>query len=277
MLKSIARTLLPAGIRRWFQRRKLDRQVAGFSRRIVEHRYGDSVLRVELADPLAAGWYDHDWDALPEVVLLGRHGLRPGARVFDLGAHQGVVGLMLGRCVGPDGCVLLVEPNAHNAAMCVRNAELNGMPWVSQLRAAVADREGMLRFNGGLNGQAAELSDYGGVTEVPAVTVDGLADRYGHPDVVFLDVEGFECRALAGAARTLARTTDWAVEVHVGCGLEATGASVEQVLGHFSNDAFIRHVHQEGAAAAVRLEDAGPELLCRRFFLTAVARRRCQT
>src|SRR5262249_31668382 len=108
MFKSIARTVLPARIRRWFQRRKLDRQVAAFSRRTVEHRYGDYVLRVELADPLAAGWYDHDWDALPEVVLLGKHGLGPGARVFDLGAHQGVVGLMLGRRVGPDGSVLLV-------------------------------------------------------------------------------------------------------------------------------------------------------------------------
>jgi hypothetical protein len=40
---------------------------------------------------------------------------------------------------------------------------------------------------------------------VPALTVDVMCDRYGVPDLVFLDVEGFEWRALAGASRTLAR------------------------------------------------------------------------
>jgi FkbM family methyltransferase len=271
MLKRIARAVVPARLRRWWQWRKLERMVAGYPRRIVEHRYGGASLRVELADPLAEGWYDHDWDEPPEWPLLRRGRLRPGARVFDVGAHQGVVGLMLGREVGPAGEVLLLEPNPHNAARIARNVELNRMPWVRWRQAAVSDREGVLEFNRGLNGAAGEVGDYAGLMSVPALTLDALSAASGAPDVVLLDVEGFEARALAGATRTLEAAADWMVEVHVKCGLEAAGGSVEQVLGRFPAARFARHVHSEGDAAPMRLEDAPPHKLRDRFFLTALA------
>jgi FkbM family methyltransferase len=271
MLKSIVRAVVPASVRRWLQYRKQDRQIAGFARRVVEHQYGSVRLKVELGDGLAAGWYDHDWAPLPELELLGRNRLRPGARVFDLGAHQGVVGLMLGHRVGSAGQVVLVEPNPHNAAACVRNAELNAMPWLLVLQAAISDRAGTLAFSAGLCGQAAELSDYAGVIEVPALTIDGLTARHGWPDVVFIDVEGFECRALAGATQTLGATLDWFVEVHVGCGLEAAGGSVEQVLAHFPPERFDRFVHAENDREAVPLH-AAADKLGDRFFLTAISK-----
>jgi FkbM family methyltransferase len=272
MFKRIARAVVPGPVRRFLQKRKLDREVAAFARRVVEHRYGDVTLKVELADGLAAGWYDRDWDPLPELEVLGRHRLRPGARVFDVGAHQGVVGLMLAHQVGPTGQVVIVEPNPHNFAMCARNVELNAMPWVVPHRAAVSSREGVLAFNGGLNGAAAEVSDYGGVITVPALTLDALSAKYGDPGVVFLDVEGFECRALAGAARTFEARPDWFVEAHVGCGLEAAGGSVGEVLAHFPEAEFERFIHSEGDRAAIPLDTAPPEKLRTRFFLTALSR-----
>jgi FkbM family methyltransferase len=273
MIRRFARTITPAPVRRYLQRRKLERLVAAFRRRVVEHRYGDVSLRVELADPLAAGWYDHDWPLPAELAVLRRGRLLQGARVFDVGAHQGVVGLMLAQCVGSGGRVVLVEPNPHNAAQCVRNAELNDMTWVDVERAAVSDSNGTLRFNNGLNGAAAELSDYAGEMTVPAVMIDTLTARHGPPDVVFVDVEGFECRALAGATRTFAFRPDWFVEVHVGCGLEAAGGSVTDVLNHFPRSAFDRFVHSENEPEAIPLEFAPPAKLEARFFLTALSRR----
>jgi FkbM family methyltransferase len=270
--QAFIRNLVPRRLRQWWQRRKLSSLVAGYPRRVVEHRYGEVLLKVELADPLAEGWYDHDWTPLPEMILLGRSRLQPGARVLDVGAHQGVVGLMIGRQVGPTGEVVLVEPNRHNAALCERNAALNGMPWVRLHRAAISDREGTISFNGGLNGQAGELSDYGGLEEVPAITLDALVARYGPPDVIFLDVEGFEGRALASAGQAFAAHPDWMVEVHVGCGLEAAGGSVEQVLAHFPPQRFTRHIHSDGETAPIPLEACPPAKLRDRFFLTAVAR-----
>jgi FkbM family methyltransferase len=213
---------------------------------------------------------------LHELEVLGQR-VVPGARVFDLGAHQGVVGLMLAHRVGPAGEVVLVEPNPHNFQMCGRNAGLNNMSWVKCVQAAVGNQEGTLSFNCGLNGQAGELSDYGGLIEVPCLTIDRLTDRFGRPDVVFIDVEGFECRALAGATRTFAMNPSWFVEVHIGAGLEAAGGSVDEVLRHFPAERFERYVHTERDGPLgdrpIALESVDPSILAKeRFFLTALAR-----
>jgi 16S rRNA G1207 methylase RsmC len=113
-----------------------------FDRRVVRHRYIGANLAVEIADPTGAGWYDYDWvDFEPRLDLLRRYGLRPGARVFDLGAHQGVVGLVLGHHVGAGGQVVLIEPDPHNFAQCRRNAELNAMPSAKTHKVAYAMRD----------------------------------------------------------------------------------------------------------------------------------------
>jgi hypothetical protein len=112
------------------------------------------------------------------------------------------------------------------------------------------------------------------VFEVPAVSIDTLTARHGPPDVVFLDVEGFECRALEGALRTFGTGPDWFVEVHVACGLEAAGGSAEQVLDKFPAVDFDRFIHSEGDAVAVPVDAAPIEKRRTRFFLTAVNRKK---
>jgi FkbM family methyltransferase len=272
--KTLALRLTPGPVRRMIQRWRLGRVMAAHTRRVVRHRYGSGELLVELADPLAVGWYDLDWPQPPEFPLLSRSRLRPGAVVFDLGAHQGIVALMLAREVGPAGRVVAVEALPHNAAAAARNRDLNTMPWVEVVSAAVAGREGTLVINRGLNSQTAAVSDYAGTVEVPAVTVDVLAGRYGAPDVVYLDIEGMELDALRGAAATLAARPDFFVEVHTGHGLEAAGGSVAEVLACFSDEDFDRYVHSEAAPAPVPLGSAPSALLSERFFLTALSRGR---
>ena len=110
----------------------------------------------------AQGWYDHDWAQLPEISTLRDTTLRPGARVFDIGAHQGVVAMMLAREVGPSGYVLAVEPNPHNAAVALKNRALNGMNQIEILEAAVSDRSGTVVFNHGLDGQLDDGTGAGG-------------------------------------------------------------------------------------------------------------------
>jgi FkbM family methyltransferase len=272
MFKRLLRAILPAALRRRLQRFKLDRHLGGFERRTVRHTYAGVPLDVELADGLAAGWYDHDWPNQPEIEVLRRSRLRPGALVFDIGAHQGVVGLVLANRVGPTGRVVMLEPIPHNAEQCRRNIHLNAAVGVTVRQAAVSDVSGRLRICGGLNGQGADLSDYAGSIDVECTTVDELARIEGPPNVVFIDVEGYEARVLRGAATTLATDADWFVEVHVGYGLEAAGDTVEDVLKHFPATKYVRYVHNENDAEAILLEQAPPTVLAKRFFLTAVAR-----
>ncbi len=271
--KRLVMDALPTAVAARLRLFRVRRLVAAFVPRVVEHTYGAGRLRVRLTDGLAAGWYDHDWPDLPEIAALRGTKLRPGALVFDAGAHQGVVALMLAREVAPGGRVVAVEASAHNAAAAAANRDLNGAAHLEVLHAAVSDRAGELAFNEGLNGQIDDGTGAWGRVTVPAVTIDGLADRYGPPDVVFIDIEGAEQLALAGAARTLAGPADFFVEVHAGCGLEQLGGSVDGVLAHFPADRYTVLVRADADTdSEFRPVRPGDPVTRDRFFLLALHR-----
>jgi FkbM family methyltransferase len=232
-MKQAIKAIVPQS---WWKRMRMLRRhhmLATFERRRVRHNYGGYDLEVELVDPMGADWYDHDHPELPEVALLKKHGLRPGARVFDIGAHQCVVAMMLSKTVGPDGFVLAVEASPENCEAGEQNRKLNSLDNLRILHAAGAAKSGTLIFNRGTNGQVDDGSGEWGQIEVQAYSVDDLAERFGAPNVLFIDVEGFECELLRGAQKTLAGKPDCFVEVHVNAGLEKFGGSVSQVLSLF--------------------------------------------
>lgn len=262
--------LLPPSILGRLRAWRIRQIVSGYTPRIVEHTYGDGPLRVHLGDPLGAGWYDHDWAQLPEITALRGRTLRLGARVFDIGAHQGVVAMMLAREVGSSGRVLAVEPNPHNAAVALKNRELNGMTQIEILEAAVSDRSGTIVFNHGLDGQLDDGTGAGGRMAVPSVTLDELAERYGMPHFVMIDVEGAECMVLEKGAQLLRSGADFAVEVHVGHGLEKLGGSMDHVLSFFPPDRFTVAARTE-QERSFRPLDANDALTRDRFFLLAMS------
>ena len=167
--------------------------------------------------------------------------------------------------------MIAVEPSGHNATAAEANCDLNGMTRITVVRAAISDQPGTLVFSEGLNAQLDDGSGAWGRVTVEAVTIDGLAERFGDPDVVFLDIEGAECLAMAGAARVLARGADFFVEVHVGCGLEKLGGSADRVLAFFPRDRFSLLARSE-ADATFREFNADDPLTRDRFFLLALLR-----
>ena len=233
MIKSLARLLVPRPLWRRLRAWKMQRILSRFRPYLVEHDYAGVRLKVRIADPLARGWYDHPWEPMHEVDLLRSAGLGPGARVFDVGAHQGVVAMILAHHVGPAGEVVAVEALPHNAQVCEANRDLNSLRQVRVESAAIADRPGELEVAIDLNAHVGHRTSTITTVRVPAVTIDDLADKYGQPDVLFIDVEGYECHALRGARRVLARSPDCYVEIHRGCGLESAGSKLADVFDFF--------------------------------------------
>lgn len=264
--------LLPPSVLGWLRAWRVRQIVSAYTPRVVEHTYGSGPLRVHLGDPLGAGWYDHDWAELPEISALRGRTFRPGARVFDIGAHQGVVAMMLAREVGTSGFVLAVEPNPHNASVARKNRELNGMTQIEIMEAAVSDRSGTVVFNHGLDGQLDDGTGVGGRMSVVSVTLDELAQRYGMPAFVMIDVEGAECMVLNKGEQVLQSGADFAVEVHVNHGLEKLGGSVEQLLSFFPPHRFIVTGRAEQDISFRPLVADDP-LARDRFFLLATANR----
>lgn len=263
--KTLARRLVPHPLYRRYRRRKVASLIAGYPPREVKHTYGGHALRVRLTDPLAEGWYDHDWGELEAVAFLRERGvLRPGARIFDLGAHQGIVALMLAREVGETGRVVAIEAEPHNARVAAANRELNDAENLVVLHAAGAASAGTISFAEGLNGQIDEHTSAGNV-EVAAVTIDGLAREHGTPDLVLVDVEGYEGQVLDGARETLAgSSTSFLVEVHEA--LASYGGRADEIVELFADCE--RFVAVEDDDPFLPLEGAPPP---GRFFLIALA------
>jgi len=266
--KTLVRRVVPSWVWTKLRLARIRANIARYKVRRVRHTYGGFSLDIVLADPLAEGWYDHDWVHTPELDLLRRHRLREGATVFDLGAHQGIVALMLSRIVGPAGRVIALEPNSHNAEIARRNRDFNGASNIEIIQAAAASQSGTLMFNLGLNGNVDDGSGDWGRSQVRCLSVDDLAERYGVPDVLFVDVEGFEQQVLKGASSTLSSNPDCFVEVHTGCGLEKYGGSVCAVLSFFPRERFRLLVNAREKDQFRALEELSV-ILTERFFLIA--------
>jgi len=53
----------------WLRSWKMRRSLKTFQSRWVTHNYGSDTFTVRIEDGLGQGWYDNDWDELPESVV----------------------------------------------------------------------------------------------------------------------------------------------------------------------------------------------------------------
>jgi FkbM family methyltransferase len=134
---------------------------------------------------------------------------KPGMTVFDVGAHAGYFTMMLSRIVGKSGRVFAFEANPENVAILRKHIRINQLGNINIIEAAVADRNGEVRFSG--SGYEGQISDSG--RRIPAVK---LVD-FPTPDLLKMDIEGAEILAFAGATRILSELrTKMLVAVHEG-------------------------------------------------------------
>lgn len=155
-------------------------------------------------------WYDKP-GVLSEFELFDQLGMvRPGAVVFDCGAHQGYYALVFSKMVGGRGRVFAFEPFPVLTDVIELNRELNSARTLRLFKVGLGARPGTVA--GSLN---EENLSAGAARDLVAVTVDTL-DQYARlrPDLVKLDVEGAEVDALEGARELLKQCPHLYVEVH---------------------------------------------------------------
>jgi FkbM family methyltransferase len=134
--------------------------------------------------------------------------LRPGMTFVDIGAHVGYMTHLGARAVGPAGRVLAFEPAPGNVALLRENLAANGITNVEVFPAAASDRTGPVTlslspWNSGDN-RAYPVPDMERL-EVPAVRIDDVVATDAQVDVVKVDTQGTDHRALRGMERTLTR------------------------------------------------------------------------
>jgi FkbM family methyltransferase len=172
-----------------------------------------------------------------ELTLAFRELLEPGQTFVDVGANEGWFSMLAAKLIGPHGLVVCCEPQERLWPVIVRNVWLNDFTNVQLLPYAVAEERGeaVMNLYPSLNTGSSNISNSRRRWEaqqliklVPLTDIlDGLHGR--HADLVKVDVEGFEHKALLSAGKHLGTTIKrLVVEMHP-VQLEALGSSEKQV------------------------------------------------
>jgi FkbM family methyltransferase len=192
---------------------------------------GDLVLEGGIGDreylrSLASG----GWEQLN--VSLFREAIRPGMVVADVGAHIGYFALTAAKIVGPYGRVWAFEPNPDSLRYLRRSAERNGLvERVTALPIAVSDATGTAEFHLAPGNRMSSglfvKHDFERTVRVETGCLDDLVR--GAVDVMKMDVEGAEVRALRGMPRILRQLSTLCIECNPPF-LRSSGSSADELL-----------------------------------------------
>jgi FkbM family methyltransferase len=236
-MKKVIKQVLPNTVLEFVRVTKVWINDQVFKPRWIKRNFLGYELKVLISDPTAFEWYEKDndlWEQWEALEKLQMRSLKPGSVVFDIGAHQAVVASILARQVSPGGKIIALEPVPRNVKVGQENVKANQLDNVVLIEAAISATSGNLTFSQNYNGQVTNSGE--GIT-VNSISIDELSQQYGKPDVIVLDVEGYEYEALKGAKATIASGVDFFIEIHsYEDHLSKFGASAEKVLSVFPKE-----------------------------------------
>ena len=147
---------------------------------------------------------------LTEYIL---NNLQPNTVVVDAGASVGWFTLLAAaHC--PHGRIIAFEPNSRRHGMLAHSAAVNGFTNVTALRVALSDEDGITTIGGRKEDQMGSPGQ-----EIRTVRLDETLELLGvdQVDLVKMDIEGAEVRALHGMEQTLrAPNIKVSIETHPG-------------------------------------------------------------
>jgi FkbM family methyltransferase len=184
-------------------------------------------------------------------LFLHEYTPRAGDVVFDVGAGIGGEALLFSRLVGPSGRVVSVEAHPATYARLVALCAANRLENVTPLQVAVGDTEGdvVLSDDAAYLQNRVVTSDEPGI-RVAARRIDAIAADLGiaRIDLLKMNIEGAEVRALAGAGALLASTRHVCISCHDFLGVPTK----EAVVGLLSEHGFAVHTRDDAPDAWTR-------------------------
>ena len=138
-----------------------------------------------------------------------RRRIAPGMLVFDVGGNIGFMSLLFSSL---GARVVTFEPSPVTVPRLERNLALNPhRPVAAVIRAGASDESGEARLTD--CGTMSNISPEGRL-KIQLVRLDDVAEKYGFPNFLKIDVEGHAGKVLAGAPRILEHAPSMMIEVH---------------------------------------------------------------
>jgi FkbM family methyltransferase len=204
-------------------------------------------------------WYSEEgW----ETSIFKSH-LQRGMSVLDLGGNIGFYTMMARSIIGPEGRVVTFEPYPRSAALIRASIEANGYKNVSVVQAGVSDSNSTGRLylspvswaeHSLFDQEHSKPAEDGYTMDVEFVTVDGALEKLNHDfhvDIMKMDIEGGEWRAVHGMTKVLACNPKLTIMTEFWPqGLSRAGSTPQQYLD-FLRDAGFAIAHMNTKAQKV--------------------------
>jgi FkbM family methyltransferase len=165
--------------------------------------------------------------------------------ILDVGANIGVYACTGAAHLSQNGRLIAFEPVPENISYLRRNVERNdltGRVNVEPVAVGASPGELTVHLSGEQSGKhsaaAANVGTSAGAVTMPMTSIDAyLAEsRLGPPDLIKIDVEGYEGFVLRGAAQTLTALPTLLFELHpelqANCGCDASEL-LDLVFAHY--------------------------------------------
>ena len=221
ILKNIVKRILPKKILKY----RFQKAVSNFKPYVIKKRLGKVEFDFWIGDIVGKEWYDTDSIGNTyEMCFVRDMMLTPGDVILECGSHHGYTTLLLAKWAGDSGKVLAFEALKHNCDILQKNMEINKISNVSVYNMAVGDAKGKTHISVGYNVNIVENSN-GDIVEM--INLDEFKDR--SPNLIKIDVEGFEVAVLKGAQEILHTKPKLAIEVHTDL-LSHYNSSVEEIF-----------------------------------------------
>ena len=197
-------------------------------------------------------------DFFNDVVSSGVLGSTP--LIVDVGANVGQFS-NAAKLFFPEARVISFEPDPETYADLQINT--HGLRDVELHNVGLGDRDGLLPFYrhelsvmSSFSNQAADMELHRGSRELPVRRLDAVLNSDDRPDLLKIDVEGFERQVLQGAWETVSRSRYVLIEVSLGrVGGAGNLQLLRDVVDHAPSAAIIRFGRPLGGTYRPKCQD----------------------
>ena len=132
-----------------------------------------------------------------------RENVHEGDTFVDIGTNVGVMSLLAGKIVGPNGRVIAIEPEPANLQMLYRGIVINKLSNVEVWPFAASNGRNIFSLGGLSNGHIEDATAGGKLAQ--SVVLDDLLGDLPRLDCVKIDIEGHEPAATEGFWKNLTK------------------------------------------------------------------------
>jgi len=187
----------------------------------------------------------------PHVTRVIRALLQPGTVMIDIGANIGYYTLLAAARIGSTGKVIAFEPNVDNCTLLHKSLQANNFANVVLHNVAVAEVEGVVSLHiSDSNGSIVPDHLLARPYHVRTVRLDDVLRDETRIDLIKMDIEGAEGRALQGMHRVIQRCAPMIVtELH---------PAALQAVSHMTPEEYLNALRALGYGLCVIHRTTGP-------------------